>query len=122
LLLSKQQHLNQERRGGLRLSLFLPMKKRMRFTGSGFCQKDKVIKSWKAGDWVDGEFEGLLPDTYSLKEANTMMFSKPRPITRQRKSKRSSDYTVAKAKLILATLSEEDKREFLTGETRKSLC
>jgi hypothetical protein len=98
------------------------MKKRMRFTGSGFCQKDKVNKSWKAGDWVDGEFEGLLPDTYSLKEANTMMFSKPRPITRQRKSKRSSDYTVAKAKVILATLSEEEQKEFLTGETRKSLC
>lgn len=95
------------------------MKYKMRFSGQSFCHKDKRVKKWKSGDVVEGEFHDLLNDTY--RPANTMISSDKRPITTKRAEVRSSDFTVLEAKEKMKTMTDAEIKEFLKGETRKSL-
>jgi hypothetical protein len=62
---------------------------KMRFSGEGTDTKTGKQVSWKKGDIVEGEFEGLLPDTYTTAIiANTLAKATPPPRTTRRKSTR----------------------------------
>lgn len=98
------------------------MKKyKMRFSGEGFCKAEKKKKKWNAGDVVEGEFDGLLDDTYRPFTGNTLASGKDRPVTTKRHSERSTDYTVEELRDILPSLPKNQLEQFTQGDSRKTV-
>jgi len=62
---------------------------KMRFAGQGIDKTTGSVVKWNKGDVVSGEFDDLLPDTFSTQiDAQSVIHPKPRPITRKSRGKR----------------------------------
>ena len=61
---------------------------KMKFNGRAFCKAEKKHKQFKRGEPIKGEFDGLLPDTYTILKSDTKATPKQKPATKKAKGER----------------------------------